>query len=60
MNPQWYDFLGNLHALARWLEHDGQFTDQLDVIRFYEEPWHWTTEWEAYQAGVRFLEGSQA
>ena len=44
----WHETYDNVTALGRWLIAERDF--DLEALQaYYEQPWHWTPEWEEYQ-----------
>lgn len=58
ISDPWFADFQNVMVLAHALEMQGCFPNVRAAIRYFEKPWKWTLEWEAYQAGklAEFLE----
>lgn len=56
--PEWYDDRDEVLAFARTLVDRGEITDLDALLYFFEKPWKWTPEHEAYTAGVIGREGA--
>lgn len=50
MKQPWYESQSNRNALARWLDDRDEFTNPIDVIRFFDTPWKFNDEWQEYQS----------
>jgi len=51
----WYLDRDNILGLARWLKDEGQWDGAGGVgnlIYFFEKPWKYDNEWDAYQASL--------
>lgn len=48
MTEAWYTSHTNLVELATWLNDEEGFHKPMDVIDFFEKPWHYQDEWERY------------
>jgi len=51
----WYFDRDNILGLARWLKQEGQWDGAGGVgnlIYFFEKPWKYDSEWDAYQASL--------
>jgi len=51
----WYFDRDNIFGLARWLKQEGQWDGAGGVgnlIYFFEKPWKYDSEWDAYQASL--------
>jgi hypothetical protein len=49
---KWYQRLTTVVDLARWLNERDAFRTPDDVIRFFDEPWHYDEEYADYMAEV--------
>lgn len=51
MNEEkWFEVYDNVTALASALNDDWRFETPTDMLRYFEKPWKWTPEWEAWTA----------
>jgi hypothetical protein len=47
---KWFQSHQALIELAYWLNDRGDLTDVANVLYFFEKPWKYQEEWEAYVA----------
>ena len=45
----WYDDQNDLNEFAAYLHDEGELTTAEEVLRFFEKPWKWSRDFDAYQ-----------
>lgn len=51
-SSNWWADPNKVLSFARYLENEHHFNKPIDLLRYFEKPWNWTTEYNQFLAEV--------